>query len=1017
MMTSPLVGPMPSSESCFTFYYYLVIDQVEKSGLNLSIVDEHGNSTEIWYSGGVNADQWKKAAVTVQRQSQRFSVSGYFKTTLYHHHFNRFLFTFQLRFRAFIGGPYQGFIAVQSPGHFALTSGACTGESIDFESGAGGFTTVPTDWNKLQFIVRSARSTGGRIAADHTSRSPNGHFAYLEAPTSFKKHVDFMSGRLPAIGLQCFSFYFLHTAGNGPTQLHLDLYETHRNRVDGAKIERLLWSQNSVAIHWAGEWIRVQQTISLIYPESRITFRVSKSGAGSESLALDDINFLPFACDPPISCSFTAGTTCNWVDETRNNILFWSFGNGRVINPGKIKPLKELILLPGQNMLYTDFTDAPQGGSMEMLSEFVQSNGSTSGACFTVHYRVAGFDQQKGSSFEVAMVDYKMVRTVLWSFGSSNATVGNHSQAALISVPNKAPGQSLTFRLSIRARSLLPSLFIGIERLDYSDKGVCSSSTAGTTVTSKPITTTTESPAKTLDCNFEQSTFCNWKPNKIDSNGNNAFSVGQSSDQLLKEHFLAPSGDHTKLSLAGHFAYVISKDNGGAASTQSSGTLRAVTPFTEACFTFYYFFNTFGLSNFTLQLEKPSGERTIVYYSSGSNSFRWQKVSLTIAPPYAYSAFLFSATVLKGILAVDDISVVAGKCSDNSQAEFGCDYEANSTCGLLDPVWSPSSVAWSIYQGADIRPKKIADHTTRTPSGHFFGLDLSVLENGTSARQTEFRIQSRPIRKRNFHCLKFSYLLADVSPNVTFYYEVPVEGTNTHFELAGSTAGIWFRRHQRITTTTTQNTVTMGIKTGGERKGKVFIDDLVFESWSGCFDGFKCDFDFGYPCNLQTVQQDVTPLNSFDARFIATHFYGYHQPMYYLTDYVDTTWIVYSPAISKRFVLRDNTLNSDYGGYFLLTGTTGAYNRGIFITDRYSVGTTEDRSVCVSFALYKPDNGAILEVYQGESMEETFGVKLWSRLAKSTPGSSSSWETIQIRATPQKSQSVDIYFFFVSKRF
>lgn len=141
--------------------------------------------------------------------------------------------------------------------------------------------------------------------------------------------------------------------------------------------------------------------------------------------------------------------------------------------------------------------------------------------------------------------------------------------------------------------------------------------------------------------------------------------------------------------------------------------------------------------------------------------------------------------------------------------------------------------------------------------------------------------------------------------------------------------------------------------------------------------------------------------------------------MHYLTDYVDTTWMMFTPAKSNKFVLRDNTLNSVDGGYFLLTGTTGAHNRGIFITDRFSVpvGSGIDRSVCLSFAVYKPDSGSILEIYQGESMVETYGIKLWSRLAKTVPSRFTSWEIIQIRATPEKAQSVDLFFFFVGNIF
>lgn len=73
---SPLIVPT-QNEMCFTFFYYVVIDHANNSGLSLIIDTNH--NTDIWYSGGMSADKWQKAEVTIQPQSVEFAVSIFYK--------------------------------------------------------------------------------------------------------------------------------------------------------------------------------------------------------------------------------------------------------------------------------------------------------------------------------------------------------------------------------------------------------------------------------------------------------------------------------------------------------------------------------------------------------------------------------------------------------------------------------------------------------------------------------------------------------------------------------------------------------------------------------------------------------------------------------------------------------------------------------------------------------------------------------------------------------------------------
>lgn len=163
-------------------------------------------------------------------------------------------------------------------------------------------------------------------------------------------------------------------------------------------------------------------------------------------------------------------------------------------------------------------------------------------------------------------------------------------------------------------------------------------------------------------------------------------------------------------------------------------------------------------------------------------------------------------------------------------------------------------------------------------------------------------------------------------------------------------------------------------------------------------------------CNLQTVQEDDNTLSLSMRAFLANSV-----PMVdsktikYLVGYCDVTWRVFTPKMSTKFIQHDHTENTVWGDYFLLSGD-GRNNRGIFITDRYSLNG--EASICLSIAVAKPDAVSILEVYQGESADDQFGFKLWNMKRQTI--SRGDWEVFQIEGKPRIGTSIDLFFFIVS---
>ncbi len=143
--------------------------------------------------------------------------------------------------------------------------------------------------------------------------------------------------------------------------------------------------------------------------------------------------------------------------------------------------------------------------------------------------------------------------------------------------------------------------------------------------------------------------------------------------------------------------------------------------------------------------------------------------------------------------------------------------------------------------------------------------------------------------------------------------------------------------------------------------------------------------------------------------FLAASPNGTALTVLYLTDYADQIWHVLTPCQSLRdYVPRDHTVGNEYGHYLLLTAENVG-DRGILLTEKYNLAENGGK-ICLSFALYKPSAQSVLEVYQGESANETHGTKIWA-ITRTTGGR---WESFEVLATPLfHSSSVDLFFFIV----
>ena len=211
-------------------------------------------------------------------------------------------------------------------------------------------------------------------------------------------------------------------------------------------------------------------------------------------------------------------------------------------------------------------------------------------------------------------------------------------------------------------------------------------------------------------------------------------------------------------------------------------------------------------------------------------------------------------------MAIDDIVALEGTCPQDTRKEL-CDFEQGSSC-VYEPIFSGNTNEWKIYQGRNMKPSQIPDHTTHTIDGHFYGMDLSLLTNSTV---TTYLIETSKLPGNGpsaISCFKFSYYLESVSSNVTLFYGIKSPTTPVHgmWQVAGSTAGIWFRHFQSINIENEYFSIQMGINTNGQTKGKVLIDDVVFDQTS-CDQPNFCNFEVSSKKNQTESQSLVFILN------------------------------------------------------------------------------------------------------------------------------------------------------------
>ncbi|KAK8784904.1 hypothetical protein V5799_008731, partial [Amblyomma americanum] len=222
-----------------------------------------------------------------------------------------------------------------------------------------------------------------------------------------------------------------------------------------------------------------------------------------------------------------------------------------------------------------------------------------------------------------------------------------------------------------------------------------------------------EKPEQTVDCNFENATFCNWKP---DSTGGSQLEWKLNDPQSRQPAF--PSFDSTTRSYKGKYIYAESNKSAGTEAARLKSPAVPTEWLKSMCFSFWYFSVADVNSSLSVSLSSASDA---AWHSSVSRLTAWThgQTQFEESAPQEGINIILEASIQNGLVAVDDLSATPGPCS----ATQLCSFEGGVDCSLESDIDNVRD--WTVVDGSGLG---VRDHSTDSTAGHFLYLNTTYVE-------------------------------------------------------------------------------------------------------------------------------------------------------------------------------------------------------------------------------------------------------------------------------------------------
>ncbi|XP_038573588.1 MAM and LDL-receptor class A domain-containing protein 1 [Micropterus salmoides] len=688
--------PRPAGQViCVSFLYHIFGSSI---GSLKFIAKRSGEAeTVVWMRSGTQGNKWRFADLAFNSDKP-----------------------IQFIIEAVVDGK-QGSIAIDDIMVSSSENGTCPAErECTFQGSLCGLLPQPSanfTWSRITGASQPANSSGP--ATDHTLGTEQGYYLSAQLwrhPMGSRGAVMTAVMEPTAPGGECLMFwYYMEGSGVGELSVYLQTPDSQRRSTE-------LWTRRGdQGKHWR------HGRLTLVSPNTpyQVIFEAVVGDGPRRDIAIDDLIVLNDACPPPGFCDFEMDF-CGWVNSPPAETgVDWDWlsgeSGGNIFIPKKDHSTNSAL---GHFVLFSPYKYNKEE-TARLESETMQA---VDRACLEIWHYTDGWAVNRPSAIKLTVLvnETAGLRSVWNTSGYMNGTwiqdrvdysaSGLHQIILQASCPASKEG---SFALDdihiIREKScndIIP------------------------TTTPNPATTTTTAPASAMDCTFEQGP-CSWVQ-EVSDDMNWTLRSGLQVDQPWD----GPQYDHTIGNDQGFFLLL---NGSGSKDGERAGIFVPVINLTShICVGFWYYMLGPSVSTLDLLVETKSSE-LLVWTRQGTQNPEWINAQVTISMSNTMRVMFTGHrnTNSKGFIAIDDITVRDGPCSNQNV----CGFDSN-LCGFGNDVSHKGR--WGHKRAS----KNQVDHTYGTENGYYMTVMIS-----NSTQNEVAQLLTPEITSAAELCVRFWYWL------------------------------------------------------------------------------------------------------------------------------------------------------------------------------------------------------------------------------------------------------------------
>ncbi|KAK1879509.1 MAM and LDL-receptor class A domain containing protein 1 [Dissostichus eleginoides] len=620
--------PRPEGHvTCVSFLYHIFGNSIG----SLKFITKRAGEEEtvVWMRSGTQGNKWRFADLTFDSSKP-----------------------IQFIIEAVVGGK-QGSIAIDDLKVSSSETGSCPAErECTFQGSLCGMLPRPSadsSWSRSMGGSKPANISGP--ATDHTLGTEQGY--YLSAQLWSQpagSRVAVMTAVMeptPADGECLIFWYYMEGSGVGDLRVLLQT-------ADGNSDE--LWSRSGdQGKHWRHG--RVTLSPGATY---QVVFEAVVGVEPRRDIAIDDLIVLNGACPAAGFCDFEMDF-CGWVNNRpAESGLDWDWLSG--VSDGSFIPNKDHSTNSALgHFAFFQLSDYTKGETAQLESETMEG---VDRACLEIWHFVEGWGLSRPSDFNLTMfVNESAGLRPVWSTrGYLNYTwiqdrvdynaSGPHQIILQASCPNSNDGSLSLDDIHIIRGQFCDDIF--------------------PTTTPNPVTTTTTAPASAMDCTFEKG-LCSWVQ-EVNDDLNWTLSNGLQAH----EPWDGPQYDHTLEVKQGFF--LLLNGSGSKNGERADVSVPVVDFSSHFCVGFWFFMLGPSVSTLDLLVETRSSSERLAWTRRGTQNSEWINAQVTVNMNNTKRVMFrgHRNTNSQGFIAIDDITVREGACSNQNVCGFDsnwCDFE------------------------------------------------------------------------------------------------------------------------------------------------------------------------------------------------------------------------------------------------------------------------------------------------------------------------------------------------------